>query len=183
MSENNSTPPTGKRLPPYTLPQWERPDGNRRRLNQRVQSVRGVLLGGSAVGTVVFSAVAGYESTSPIEADSVTEAATEVTGQMVGAIFFAGQSSIRLETPTVAASESASVQTTPSSFATTAPKASTELADVPDPVRSAPPANPPPGSETGTAPFASSNPPPGNATQSAPPPPPPPPDASTHPTN
>ena len=186
MTRHDPAPPPDDLIPPHTLPQWEHLDRHRGSLQRRARSVRGALLAGGAVGTLAFSALAGYESTTPTAADPSSATATLApVGQTTEGDFFSGQAGALIGAGT--ATITPAVTTTPDPDApdpspTAVPRDGAVLSEPagegssgpPPPLDAVPsaPANPPP---PGNGP-----PPPGNG--APPPPPPPPPDASTHPT-
>lgn len=96
--------------PTYVLPQF---DVSRRRgvLDGRVRSIRRTLVAGGLIGTVAFTALAGYEShiASGATNASSTTAASQTQGD--GTNFFSGQSSSGVDGSGSTSSSSSSTQT------------------------------------------------------------------------
>lgn len=107
--------------PSYILPQWERQRRHRLALDRRVRSVRRYLLAGSVIGTVAFSALAGYETRVASGNAAATQPAIQAPAAQVSAAnFFAGQSRAALQAMS-AAESSALPTTTPTPTQTATP--------------------------------------------------------------
>jgi len=109
MDTHNPTPPNDERPSSSVLPQWDIPRRHRLRLDERVRSVRRWLIAGGIIGTVAFSAVAGYGTKVASSTSAATKPATAATAavrQTATTGFFAGQSSTVAASPTPQASGS-----------------------------------------------------------------------------
>jgi hypothetical protein len=81
-------------------------------LNRRVHAIRRSLLFGGVIGTVAFSAIAGYETNAASQNPAPVPTETQSTVQPTTASFFANQASSGL-TPSPAATVAKAATTTP----------------------------------------------------------------------
>lgn len=112
----------------HTIPRWERQRPHRQLLDRRVRSVRRTMLAGGVIGTVAFSALAGYETKIANGTSAGASAALKAPeSQLDGANFFIGQASATLApaSPTVipVPTETATPTTTATETATATPDA------------------------------------------------------------
>lgn len=112
MTTQRPTPPPNENTPAYVLPQWET---SRRRwlLDRRVRAIRRSLIAGGLVGTVAFTALAGYESKIANGAAGTQTASVATTNQTNAANMFTGQESTGVSTakPSPTATATAVAQT------------------------------------------------------------------------
>ena len=110
MKTGTSAPTKTESTPAYVLPQF---DVSRRRrvFDGRVRSIRRTFIAGGLIGTVAFTALAGYESHVASGATNTpsTTAASQTQGD--GTNFFSGQSSSSLDGSGSTSSSSTSTQT------------------------------------------------------------------------
>jgi hypothetical protein len=112
METHEPITPEAEPAPSYVLPQFEVARTRRRRaLDGRVRSIRRTLIAGGLIGTVAFTALAGYESRAA--SGATTSAATTQTTQTQsdGTSIFTGQANAGLGTSSASSSTTSHART------------------------------------------------------------------------